>query len=243
MLIREAAEPVGPLMAMATQIQIDGLRLVVGGLGFEDRCAVAFTPQFLVIPAELARIMSSLAYLLWTDIVRTPELGGNTFAFLVPAYDLAMTLRLRRNTQLVLLGNRRCPRGHRPDHFPIHGYCIECGHREKSTLPMRLLPEQRIRTSSVLPKGAGANASIGDAIGAHTMAVRTEMRRIALIPIQALGWSFGMFFAITYTTGMLVEFVFQGLMITSSWALLLPQIKGISLACYAQCVIETLIYG
>jgi len=69
----------------------------------------------------------------------------------------------------------------------------------------------------------------------------TETR--SRIPIQALGWSLGLFLAITYTLCVLFDLVFPGQSMTAFWTPLLPWVSGISLAGYVLGVVETLIYG
>lgn len=71
----------------------------------------------------------------------------------------------------------------------------------------------------------------------------TETRRTAHIPVQALGWGLGLFFAITYTICVLFDLVFPGQAMTAFWAPLLPWVDEISLAGYALGVAETLVYG
>ncbi|KKL69914.1 hypothetical protein LCGC14_2110150 [marine sediment metagenome] len=75
------------------------------------------------------------------------------------------------------------------------------------------------------------------------MASISETPRAARIPIQALGWSLGIFFAITYTICVVFDLVFPGQSMTSLWNPLLPWVDGISLGGYALGVAETLLYG
>lgn len=70
-----------------------------------------------------------------------------------------------------------------------------------------------------------------------------EARRAAHIPIQALGWSLGLFLAIAYTICVLFDLVFPGQSMTGLWAPLLPWVEGIGLGSYALGVVETLLYG
>lgn len=65
----------------------------------------------------------------------------------------------------------------------------------------------------------------------------------AHIPIRPLGWSLGLFFAITYTICILFDLAFPGLTMMDFWAPLLPWVNGINLAGYALGVVETLLYG
>ncbi|UFI06714.1 MULTISPECIES: DMT family transporter [Stappiaceae] len=90
-LIRAIVERVDLLMAMGVQMLIGAVPLIGGAAVFEDPFAIAFTPQFLAILVGLALFGSALAYWLWSDILRTTELGrANSFAFLVPVFGLAM---------------------------------------------------------------------------------------------------------------------------------------------------------
>lgn len=63
------------------------------------------------------------------------------------------------------------------------------------------------------------------------------------IPIRALGWSLGLFLAITFTVCVLFDLAFPGESMTGLWAPLLPWVEGISPGSYVLGVIETLIYG
>ena len=71
----------------------------------------------------------------------------------------------------------------------------------------------------------------------------SETPRAARVPIQALGWSLGIFLAITYTICVAFDLVFPGQSMTSLWSPLLPWVGGISLGSYAIGVVETLLYG
>lgn len=71
----------------------------------------------------------------------------------------------------------------------------------------------------------------------------SETPRAVRVPIQALGWSLGIFLAITYTICVAFDLVFPGQSMTSLWSPLLPWVSGISLGGYAIGVVETLLYG
>lgn len=75
------------------------------------------------------------------------------------------------------------------------------------------------------------------------MADITETRGSAHIPIQALGWSLGIFFAITYTICVVFDIVFPGQSMTGLWDPLLPWVDGISPGGYVLGIAETLLYG
>ena len=67
--------------------------------------------------------------------------------------------------------------------------------------------------------------------------------RAARIPIQALGWSLGIFFAITFTICVVFDLVIPGQSMTSLWNPLLPWVDGISFGGYVLGIVETLLYG
>ena len=75
------------------------------------------------------------------------------------------------------------------------------------------------------------------------MAAPSETRPVARIPIAALGWSLGIFFAITYTVCVIFDLVFPGQSMTSFWTPLLPWVDGISIQGYVLGAAETLLYG
>ena len=90
-LIRALADRVDLLMAMGLQMLIGGFPLMLGAALFEDPLSVTVTPHFLLILLALSLLGSSLAYWLWSEILRTTELSrANAFAFLVPGFGLAM---------------------------------------------------------------------------------------------------------------------------------------------------------
>lgn len=75
------------------------------------------------------------------------------------------------------------------------------------------------------------------------MTSMSDTPRTARIPIQALGWSLGIFFAITYTICVIFDLVFPGQSMTALWNPLLPWVDDISTGGYALGVVETLLYG
>ena len=90
-LIRAIAGKTDALMSMGAQMLIGGVPLLGAALLLDDPGDVAFTPQFLVILVALSLFGSSLAYWLWSEILRTTELNrANAFTFLVPVFGLAM---------------------------------------------------------------------------------------------------------------------------------------------------------
>ena len=90
-LIRALAERADTLMAMGSQMLIGGVPLTVGAVLYEDPMSVTFSPQFILILLTISLFGTSLAYWLWSEILRTTELSrANAFAFLVPGFGLAM---------------------------------------------------------------------------------------------------------------------------------------------------------
>lgn len=75
------------------------------------------------------------------------------------------------------------------------------------------------------------------------MTSMSDTPHTARIPIQALGWSLGIFFAITYTICVVFDLAFPDQSMTNLWNPLLPWVEGISLSSYVLGVAETLLYG
>lgn len=104
-LIRALADRTDPLMAMGLQMLIGGIPLMLGAVLFEDPLSVNFTPRFLLILFTLSLFGSSLAYWLWSEILRTTEFNrANAFAFLVPGFGLAMGVAFFVETVGLLAG-------------------------------------------------------------------------------------------------------------------------------------------
>ena len=90
-LIRRVAPQVDALMAMGSQLLIGGVPLAVGALVLEDPRTVVWNYEFVLILASLALFGSSLAYWLWSDILKKTELNrANVFSFLVPVFGLSL---------------------------------------------------------------------------------------------------------------------------------------------------------
>lgn len=90
-LIRALADRVDLLMAMGLQMLIGGFPLMLGAALFEDPLSVTVSPRFLLILLAISLLGTSVAYWLWSEILRTTELSrANAFAFLVPGFGLAM---------------------------------------------------------------------------------------------------------------------------------------------------------
>ena len=75
------------------------------------------------------------------------------------------------------------------------------------------------------------------------MTTATEEHRNARIPLQALGWSLGIFFAITFTICVLFDLAFPSQEMSRLWMQLLPWVDGISIGSYLLGIAETLLYG
>lgn len=90
-LIRALAGRADTLMAMGSQMLIGGVPLFVAAFLYEQPMSVTFSPQFLLILLAISLLGTSLAYWLWSEILRTTDLSrANAFAFLVPGFGLAM---------------------------------------------------------------------------------------------------------------------------------------------------------
>jgi drug/metabolite transporter (DMT)-like permease len=90
-MIRSIAGRVDPIMAMGAQLLIGGVPLMAGAVFFEDIASVDWSANFLFILIAISLFGSSLAYWMWSEILRTTELSrANAFSFLVPAFGLAM---------------------------------------------------------------------------------------------------------------------------------------------------------
>lgn len=63
------------------------------------------------------------------------------------------------------------------------------------------------------------------------------------IPIFALGWSFGFFFALIYTLGVVFDLWFPEYAMRSVWAPLLPGFKWITWPSFFLGLLLTVIYG
>lgn len=90
-LIRKMASQVDGLMAMGAQLLIGGVPLAVGAFVLETPTSVVWAPQFVLILLGLGLFGSSLAYWLWSDILKKTELNrANAFSFLVPVFGLSL---------------------------------------------------------------------------------------------------------------------------------------------------------
>jgi len=90
-LIRAIAGKTDPIMAMGAQLLIGGVPLLAGAYFFEEPASIDWSANFLFILGGLSIFGSSLAYWMWSAILRTTELNrANAFSFLVPAFGLAM---------------------------------------------------------------------------------------------------------------------------------------------------------
>jgi len=90
-LIRKIAPQVDTLMAMGAQLLIGGVPLAIGAFAMEDPRSVVWSYEFVLILAGLGLFGSSLAYWLWSDILKKTELNrANAFSFLVPVFGLSL---------------------------------------------------------------------------------------------------------------------------------------------------------
>ncbi len=104
-LIRALAERVDTLMAMGSQMLIGGIPLMLGAFLFEDPMSVTISLTFVLILFAISLFGTSLAYWLWSEILRTTDLSrANAFAFLVPGFGLAMGAAFFGETIRLLTG-------------------------------------------------------------------------------------------------------------------------------------------
>lgn len=90
-LIRVLAGRVDTVMAMGSQMLIGAVPLMGAAFLFEDPMSVAVSQRFILILIGISLFGTSLAYWLWSEILRTTDLSrANAFAFLVPGFGLAM---------------------------------------------------------------------------------------------------------------------------------------------------------
>jgi drug/metabolite transporter (DMT)-like permease len=76
---------------MGAQLLIGAVPLAVAAYIFETPSSIDWSANFLLILVGLSLFGSSLAYWMWSAILRTTELNrANAFSFLVPAFGLAM---------------------------------------------------------------------------------------------------------------------------------------------------------
>lgn len=75
------------------------------------------------------------------------------------------------------------------------------------------------------------------------MAYPTEIRSHMHLPIAALAWSLGVFFAITFAICVVFDLIFPSQSMTSLWLTLLPWVDSISLGGFILGLFETLLYG
>ena len=90
-LIRALAGRADTLMAMGSQMLIGGIPLTLAAFLYEDPMSVTGSWNFVLILLAISLFGTSLAYWLWSEILRTTDLSrANAFAFLVPGFGLAM---------------------------------------------------------------------------------------------------------------------------------------------------------
>ena len=90
-LIRKQAHQVDALMAMGAQMLIGGVPLAIGAFTLEQPGSVVWSLKFVLVLGALSLFGSSLAYWLWSQILRKTELNrANAFSFLVPVFGLSL---------------------------------------------------------------------------------------------------------------------------------------------------------
>lgn len=75
------------------------------------------------------------------------------------------------------------------------------------------------------------------------MKTDTDPHHVAHIPVQALGWSLGLFFAIAFAICVLFDLAFQSQAMTGLWQPILPWVQGISLGGVLLGLVEAFLYG
>jgi len=72
---------------------------------------------------------------------------------------------------------------------------------------------------------------------------QTAIPKSPRIPIVALGWSLGIFFAITYTLCVAFDLLWPSVAMNKVWLPLLPWVSWISISSFLLGLFETLLYG
>ena len=90
-LIRRIAGSVDAIMAMAIQLLIGAVPLMLTAVMIEDTSGIAWTGEFIVSLLSLSLLGTALAYWLWCKVLETTELyRANMFTYLVPVLGLLM---------------------------------------------------------------------------------------------------------------------------------------------------------
>ncbi len=75
------------------------------------------------------------------------------------------------------------------------------------------------------------------------MTTQTATPRTPHIPIVALGWSLGIFLAISFTLCVGFDLVFPSVAMNKAWLPLLPWVTWISTSSFLLGLVETFLYG
>ncbi len=75
------------------------------------------------------------------------------------------------------------------------------------------------------------------------MTTQTATRNTPHIPVAALGWSLGIFLAITFTLCVAFDLVFPSVAMNKAWLPLLPWVNWISISSFLLGLVETFLYG
>jgi len=89
--IRRVAGSVDAIMAMAIQLLIGAVPLMLAAVVIEDTGDIVWTGEFIVSLLSLSLLGTAFAYWLWCKVLETTELyRANVFTYLVPALGLLM---------------------------------------------------------------------------------------------------------------------------------------------------------
>ncbi len=75
------------------------------------------------------------------------------------------------------------------------------------------------------------------------MDTQTATQNAPRIPIVALGWSLGLFLAITFTLCVAFDLIFPSVAMNKAWLPLLPWVTWISISGFLLGLVETFLYG
>ncbi len=75
------------------------------------------------------------------------------------------------------------------------------------------------------------------------MTMQTAPRNAPHIPVVVLGWSIGLFLAITFALCVAFDLVFPSVAMNEAWLPLLPGVNWISISGFLLGLVETFIYG
>lgn len=106
-LIRKVAGTMDAIMAMAVQLLIGAIPLLLAAVLLEDIGAISWTGSFVFSLLGLSLLGTALAYWLWCRVLETTELyRANVFTYLVPGLGLALGIFFydEQISLMVLLG-------------------------------------------------------------------------------------------------------------------------------------------